>query len=773
MIITNIKTFIKHLLKNKLYSVVTILGFSISLMFVILISVYIKQEISVDQFHDKKDRIYRLVNEDDSNFGSTIGEKIQNALPEIECHTRTFNYKDFFFAPGFSNNKINAELLMADSTFFTMFSFKLLEGTPGEVLKLRNSAVVTQQFARKLFGDVSPVGKQMQSSNGTILMITGIVDEFPQNTQFQKCDAIINFQTQADFWGYPELLTTDSNSLAGIYFLSKPNTNLPAKNTQALELLKKDFWMYKDNRVKTLGFEPITDAYFSSKKGDIKQNSKTLISVLSAIILVILILAIINYINLTIAQSGFRSKEVAVRKLLGSSRQSLLWKYIYESVLLCFFAFAIGILLSFAVEPLFNNLLETNINLIGSIGLVEFFSVVFVILIIGTISGIFPALFITSLNPVDIVKGSFQKKNKSSYSKILVSIQFVATIVLIICSMTIVKQTNYIRNYNLGFTKDNIISIEVGMKGNQKLAFRDILHKIPGVEQVSYVAGSPLDGGNNQSFIYNDEPVSFQEFIVDTAFFSMLNINYIPTGVAWSKNVLWLNEAAIKQLNLEPLPKSFKRYNEELPVFGVMEDFHFNDLHQALSPIMIRPMKDKDYVWSILVKISGKNIPATLEMIKSEFNEFTGGLPFNYQFADTTIDSWYKKEVNTSKIIGYFSMLTILISVMGILALATYYNQLRIKEIGIRKVNGAKVSEILSMLNRDFIKWVAIAFVIAVPIAYFAMNKWLENFAYKTTLSWWIFALAGVLALGIALLTVSFQSWRAATRNPVEALRYE
>ncbi len=557
------------------------------------------------------------------------------------------------------------------------------------------------------------------------------------------------------------------------YFLAKVGTNLTAKSGQALALLKKDFWMYQQERVKTLDFEPITTSYFSNKKGEIKQNSKTLVTVLSAITLLILILSVINYINLTIAQSGFRNKEVAIKKLMGSSRGSLIRQHVSESVLICFIAFGLGILLSTVAKPVFNSLLETHINIIANISVSTIAGFVAVVLLVGIISGIIPALYLTGLNPAEVVKGSFQKKNKTAYSKVLVSFQFTVTIALIICASFIVKQTNFLKNYDLGFNKENIVEIVSDFNSSQRQAFGDILNRIPGVQQFSFVAGSPLDGGNNQSFIYDGKPVSFSEFYVDSAFFSLMGIEYEKTGVAWSDNVLWLNKATIRELNLEPLSKSFKGYEKELPVYGVVEDYHFNDLKQTIGLAMLHPMNKQQNDWSVLIKISGTNIAGTMDKIKSEWNRYTNGSPFDYHFANATVDSWYKKEANTSKIISWFSMLASIISVMGILALVTYYNQLRIKEIGIRKVNGAKISEILSMLNKDFVKWVVISFVIATPIAYFAMNKWLENFAYKTTLSWWIFALAGLLALGIALLTVSWQSWRAATRNPVEALRYE
>ena len=774
MILKNIKIFIKQLSKNKLYSLVTIFGFSVSLMFIVLISAYLKQETSVDKFHEKKDRLFRIVNENVSGFGATTGRKLADALPEVESYTRVFDYNQYCTPVNSgSDNKLNAEILMVDSAFFNMFSFKLLEGLPNEVLNAKNSILLTPKFARALFGSISPVGKQIKSSNGLILQVTGIFEEMPENTQFKKYDAIANIRLLPDFMGWKEVL--DNNDMCDFtyYVLAKKGTNIIAKEEQALDLLKTDLWTYMDGRVKTFGFEPITESYFSDKPGNIRQNSKTLITVLLTIVLIILLLAIINYVNLTIAQSGFRNKEVAIRKLMGSSRIALIYEHVTESVMFSFIAAIIGIFLAFLAEPVFNKLLDTHIDLLHYAGPIDLLIVVFAMLVIGIISGLFPSLLLTKLKPVEVVKGSFRTKTKTSYSKVLVSFQFAATIALIVCAITITKQTRYMQNFDMGFKKENIVQIDKAFPKEKRQAFNDILKQIPGVEQVSFVCGTPLSGGNNQSFTYNSKPVSFQEFLVDTAFFSMMGISYTPTGVAWSDNVLWLNKNAIKELGLDPLPKSFKRYDEEFPVYGVVEDFHFSDLHQPVGLAMLSPLNDKKWSWNVLVKISGKNIAGSMAQIKSAYSSFTDNDPFDYKFLDSEVDSWYKKEANTSKIITWFSVLTIIISVMGILALVTLFNQLRTKEIGVRKVNGAKISEVMVTLNKDFVKWVAVAFVIATPVAYYAMNKWLENFAYKTTLSWWIFALAGFLALGIALLTVSWQSWRAATRNPVDALRYE
>ncbi|OFX19457.1 MAG: hypothetical protein A2033_11325 [Bacteroidetes bacterium GWA2_31_9] len=273
--------------------------------------------------------------------------------------------------------------------------------------------------------------------------------------------------------------------------------------------------------------------------------------------------------------------------------------------------------------------------------------------------------------------------------------------------------------------------------------------------------------------MYNDKPVSFQVLVVDSAFFDMLKIKITPTGVAYSKEGIMLNRTAVIGLGLDSLPKSFDIEGTILPVLGVLDDFNFESLHEKIGMLMIKQMKPEDDQWSILVQINSNDVVSTTNKMKEVYSKFTNGIPFDFEFFDETIQSWYEKEKRTSIIVSYFAILAIIISVMGIFALSLFYNQQRTKEIGIRRVNGASVLEIIKMLNKDFIKWVAIAFIIASPVAYYAMNKWLENFAYKITLSWWIFALAGIIALAVALLTVSWQTYKTAGKNPVKSLRYE
>jgi len=433
----------------------------------------------------------------------------------------------------------------------------------------------------------------------------------------------------------------------------------------------------------------------------------------------------------------------------------------------------LAVLLSFAGQSIFNGLFNSQLNLFDELNLKVISYALLAILLLGFISGIIPALIITRLNAIEVIKGSFRRKSKGVYSRMLIGFQYTVVIVLLMSSLMITKQTQFIQNHDLGYKSQNVLVMDFMVDRTQEAGLRDRLMSVPGVKGVSYVCGNPIDGGNNQSFTVDGKPVSFQEFIVDTAFLRMMNIQVLSTNTAYSKDGMWLNQAALKTLGLDSLPNSFQRYGQQVPVLGVMKDFNFQPLYREVGPLMIGQLQEDRWPWSILVEMDGTNLITTVDRVKKEYSDFNGGVPFDYKFMDEAINSWYVKEVQTSKIVGYFTLLTILIAVMGIFAMSVFYLQQKVKEVGIRKVNGAKVVEVMAMLNIDFVKWVLAAFLIATPIAYLVMQKWLQNFAYKTDMSWWIFAIAGFGALGIAMFTVGWQSWRAATRNPVEALRYE
>lgn len=767
----SIRMFIKHLGKHKLYTLITVFGFSVSLMFVILLSSYIEQEYSNDRFHVNKNRIYRLVQDSYSGFAPPSGQLLKDKYPEVESYTRVF--KRDGFASARPEEKLKIDFLMVDSVFFNMFSFDLMVGDP-ETALLKNSIVLSESYALKLFGEMPELGETVRINDQVDYKLGGIMKDMPSNTHFEKVDALVDFPSLALLWGSDQVLTTYNNNSFGLYVMEKPGSNLSERAPEVLADFKEVNWMYQRGYAKEVNFEPLTDAYFShSFSSGVKQNSKNLLRILSVIVMVILFLSVLNYINLTIAQSGTRSKEIAIKKLMGSKRKAILWQYIGESVALTFFSFAIALLLSLASEPVFDYLLHTKLQLAQGLNWQFVVIATAGAILIGILAGVVPALTISRFNPVEVVKGAFRMKSKGSYSKALIAFQYLVIIVLVTSALFIGKQTRYLKDFDLGFKQHNIISIKNTIPTKQKEAFKSILEGISGVEHVCYVAGSPLDGGNNNSFDYEGQSMSFQTFVVDTSFFEMMDMEMRVTGTAIAQNSVLLNETAIREMGLPDNPGSVKIYGDEVPVYGVVKDFHFENLKQQVGPAYFKLMNSDTYAWSILVKIAGANAIGTVKQIEKEYDKFTHGLPLDLVFMDDAIAQWYDQEERIGKIVAYFSILTVIISVMGLFAMSLYYTQQKTKEIGIRKVNGAKVSEILSMLNKDFVKWVAIAFVLACPIAYYAMNKWLENFAYKTTLSWWVFALAGLLALGIALLTVSFQSWKAATRNPVEALRYE
>ena len=765
------KIYLKHLKKNKIYTFVTIFGFAVSLMFVFLLGIYIKQELSVDQFHANKDRIYRLSRDNQAAFGPAIAETLKNQYPEIETFTRI--YENGGNAKFRGNELIRFKYMLADSSFFSMFSFKLKEGNVAQALSTKNSVVLSESFARKIYGSESPVGKSF-TMNKLDFMITGVAEDFPENTQFEKYDAILNFRALADIWGWKELLSSNNNSSFGLYLLVKPGTDLPSKTPQILAQFKKDYWLYTNNFAKTLKLEPLAEVYFSKEESPaIKQNSRTTIFVFGGIAILILIIAIINYINLTVAQAGFRSKETAIKKLMGGSKGMLLRQHISESVALSFFATIVAVVLAFLTEPFFNAQMNCQLNLKSQVSIAHLVQIVGIVIAIGFVSGIIPALVVNKLNPVEVVKGNVLRTSKKGYTKALIAFQYGIAIVLLVCTWTIARQSRFLQNYDMGYNRENLFWMENTVEASQKDAFRNVLKAIPGVTEVSFCRGTPIDGGNNQSFEYKGKPVSFQEFVVDSAYFGLFGMKVDVTGTAYSKNGVWINKAAIQLLELDNKPVSVPFYNDKLPVLGIMKDFNFRSLRTKVGPLIIKQLQPNDNAWKILVKLDGTNLAQTADNIKKAQASFTGGIPMDSGFIDNEVNQWYIREVKQSRLIGAFTILSIIISSMGIFAMSLYYIQQKVKEIGIRKVNGARVSEVMTLLNRDFVKWVAIAFVIATPIAWYAMSRWLENFAYKTTLSWWIFALAGFLALGIALLTVSWQSWKAATRNPVEALRYE
>ncbi|NDV93893.1 ABC transporter permease [Dysgonomonas sp. 521] len=778
MWLTNLKTYRKFLGNNKFFTLVTIMGFAISLMFVLLLSIYVKQELSIDQFHKNKDRIFLLAQtKEKANFANPAADLIKDNLPEVESFTRLVGRNVTIETP---NGKVNMETLFADSAFFNMFSFPLVEGEPSKVLATKKSAVVTESFAKKMFQDEDPIGKPLNLDDSTSLTITGIMKDFPKNSQIPQNEVVVNYQMIEKNWG-GDILTTWNNSSFTMYFMAKEGADLEAKTPQILELFhKSSYWMYTQGFAKEVTFIPLTEVYFSgvhTNFSGIRTNSKTLVSIYLTITILILVVAILNYINLSVSQAGKRGKEAAMKKLLGCDKKGIIVQFVSESVIMTFVSFFIGLFLAFLAEPFFNDVLSTDLGLGQQLQNIPFSLLVIAsIFIIGLISGLIPAMIVSKFQPIEVVKGTYMLKVKSVYSKILISFQYIVAIALLTCSAFIIKQTFFMKNYDLGFNKDNILKLDNTIEPERIPALRSLLEGIAGVDKVSFPSGSPLDGGNNNSFSYKGQSLSFQTFSVDTAFFEIFDIKIKPTGITPSNNTVWVNQKGYDALQPDSISHTvnFEEGGNSVQIAGITNDIHFRSLHTETGPLMLNLRQDGWWPWSIIVKIkTGADLFKTADEIKQVYSEFNGGIPFDAKFADDTVQEWYTKEEKTSKILIAFTILTFVILLMGILAMSLYYVRQKEKEIGIRKVNGATEKEIMAMLNMNFIRWIVMAFVIAVPIAYYIMQQWLENYPYRISLSWWVFALTGLLVVVLSVASISVQSWRAASANPIDSIKSE
>jgi putative ABC transport system permease protein len=782
----NLRSYLKFLSRNKLYSLVTILGFAVSLMFAFLLSVYVRQELSVDHFHANKDRIYLMVHDSQggspsSSFSNPVANVVMDKCPEVEAYTRIVT-RSTEIEPG-DREKIKAETLFADSTFFRIFSFPLTEGDASHALDVKQSAVISQSYAAKVFPNENPVGKNIRIKDVDVT-INGVMKDFPLNTIFRQPDLVLNYRMIEQFW-YANVLNEWGNSSFPLFLLARPGADLQAKAPLLLEDFTKDYWLFKQGFAKTVDFVKLPDVYFGGIDmafGSTRHNDASVVSTYLGIVLLILIVAVLNYINLSVSQAMKRGRESAVKKLLGSSQSAVFMQYIYESSFMTFVSLLLGIFTAFLAEPFFNDALSTNLHLAGQ------FTPGFILVLaggavlIGAISGMFPAWVVSHFEPIEVVKGTYSYRVKAVYSKILITFQYVVAIVLLIYSVFIVRQNDYLMNFDLGFNKENLFFMQNKLDKSRMQGLRDRLTGISGVENVTIVAGNPLDGGNNNSFNYKGEPVSTQVFVVDSAFFDVFDIAIRPTGATPTGNVAHiLNQKGYDILQPDEMTHEIViEYgdgdaSDRRLISGVIDNIHFRSLHEAVGPLMIELKNEYDYwAWSIVVKMTpGVDIFHTADMLKAAYADYSGETIIEARFSDEIIQGMYESDKKNMKIILAFTILTVVILMMGILSMALYYVRQREKEIAVRKVHGSTELEVLSMLNRNFIRIIAVAFVIAVPAAYWFSSQFLQGFAYKIGIDWWVFIIAGIFIVLLSMLFVSIQSWRTVTSNPVKMLKSE
>lgn len=791
----NLLLSIRHLRADKTNTLINLAGLILGLAIVSVVIVFILNELGYNSFFANRNNTYRVLNynsSDNNTWAETpfiIGKILPDEFAEVDKCIHTYNVgnieikkdNDFIHEP---------KMLCTEGTFFESFGVKLMEGSLAGFDQTENKVLISKELSQKYFGNDNPLGKLLiLRCLGTEypMEVIAVYEDFPQNTTIRA--SII---AGIDF-GFRHLAANlistgdqkpDVNEFReswknGLFFT---NYVLLKKGTSTVEFEKKLNQLGNDHSVDnklSLSLQPLTDIYFGSGKivdnnsGD-KGNS-SMIYILGSIGLLILIIACINYINLTSAQAMTQTKALAVRKVCGASRKSLITQMILESTLVSLIALPFASQLAQITLPFISQLLGKSYQLTINY---RFFICVSILILItistGALSGLLVSLKITSFSLAESLKGhSISVGKKHNTRKVMVIFQISVFIILIAVMILVQKQVHYAFSKDLGFSKEGLIRVHLG-DHNYEL-FKQEISKNPNIVDVSGALWIPPHVSKmNISIPKVDEPekiVSVYGLFVDYHFARTMGLKLLlGTDFDEKKNNsgVLVNESAIKTLGLKDIIGEKTAFGT---VIGVVFDFNMYSIHEAINPMIIG--LNPSMVREIAIRINTDNVLQAIAFMKDVWKSTGGTTPFEFEFTNDILNKLYESDIRFSKTIGLMAIIAILIASLGLFGLSLLISQQKTKEIGIRKINGAKVTEVILMLNKDFIKWVVIAFVIAIPIAWYAMHKWQQTFAYKTELSLWIFSLAGILALVIALLTVSWQSWRAATRNPVEALRYE
>jgi putative ABC transport system permease protein len=796
MIRNYLKIALRHLQRNKLYAMVNILGLAIGISSCLLIGLYIWDELRYDRFHKNADRIARVTwhynfgdaNQDVAYTGTKPGPQFQRSFPEVEAFVRTLvypgvlGYKDKLFE--------EKKFLFADSTFFSVFSFPLLKGDPLTVLDAPDKVVITSNAARKYFGEEDPVGKTLTIGGTRTLRVSGVAEEAPGHSQ-------IKFDFVAPFSYLNASKTEKWNEANYITFLLLKNGHsfdqLQAKIDQYSSTVLKKEMELTGNSYSQYRLEPLSSVHLHSRLDGFEPNTNILyIYILGAVALLILLIACVNYTNLSTAQSAQRSPEVGIRKVLGAGRGQVFRQFMAEAFLLTLIAMLVALIISASMLPFFNNLAGKSLEGAVLVHPLAITAILFLCLLITFVSGAYPALVLSGSRVIRILKSGFSFTGSGNLRKSLIVVQFVISVFLVVSTIIILQQLSYINSKELGYDKEKILVLPVDRKmqpGYEALKTALINH--PSIHSAAGAYEEPTDIGWGDGLQAGSDgsgkSISVNAFPVDQDIVKTLNLqiiagsDYTPSDLQQLdtsndghnlKYSFMLNETAARSLGWTPEEAIGKQVSKgrEGRVKAVVKDFHFRSLHESIGPLVI--FMDPGMVGRLFVKIKG-DLPSAMKHLEGVWKQRVIHRPFEYHFLDEDYAALYKTEKRTAGVFTVFSTIAILLACLGLFALTAYTMVKRTKEIGIRKVLGATVSDILRLVSVDFLKLVMLALVIALPLSYFALNKWLENFAYKVSVQAWVFFMAGVGMILIAFLTISMQALRTAMEKPVKSLRWE
>ncbi len=798
----------RSIVRNRFYSILNIAGLSIGIAAAIFILMYVQDELSFDKYNENRDRIYRI--ESDFTIGNKhdkfaivpvpMGPALKIEFPEVEEFVRLFGTGNTLFRAG-EKEYYEDYFYFSDSTVFDIFTYPFITGDPQKALTEPNTIVLTEKIARKYFGNENPMGKIITSGGDRKYKVTGVMEDLPGNSHL-KFDALISGMSIAVQQGI-----NDFNSLEperfwniGVY------TYILLRENSRMEGIHDKFTSFYDKYMKPIGDQinanynlmstPLTETHFRQGLGaELPTGNKSYVFIFSAVAFFILMLAAINYMNMATARSAKRAKEVGVRKVLGAHKKLLIRQFLSESLALTFIALLIAILIVTILIPEFNNLSgkELTFNITNSPFII--LEIIIITIITGLISGSYPAFYLSSFLPVKVLKGSITKTGRKSGSlrRVLVVLQFFIAIFMIIGTIVVTSQIRFLKNKNLGFNKENLVVMEIqDSTFRSKIeTFKKELLNNPDIEAVTNSTGVPGQIEWIQVMRIEQEDKMNDHAIImaqtDYDFVETMNMKIVK-GRDFDKNMgtdaleaVIINETAVKEFGWgeNPLGKKI-HYDFELDgtggrmlkVIGIVKDFHFRSLHNKIEPVMLIISERPRFL--LTCRINPNKQKETLAFIESKWNEYNAKRPFDYEFLNESLDDMYKAEEKIASIIQIATLLTIFIALLGLLGLSSYIAEQRTKEIGIRKIVGASVGSVLQLLYKEFAILILIAFIIAVPVAWWRLGIWLDDsFIYHESLKWTSFLLAGLIAVVIGMGTISFYIIKVASGNPVDAIKYE
>jgi putative ABC transport system permease protein len=802
MIRNYFKIAVRNLLRYKAFSFINIFGLATGMACSLLIFLFVKDEISYDRFHKNAENIYRVVKDFVNDDGSRLPDAttppalspaMQREIPEVAHTTRVFPNWGANFLIKYGDKKIMEEkLCRVDSSFFDVFTFPFIQGNAKDVFKDINSIVITESTAKRYFGNENPMGKTLQIAELGDMMVKGVLKDAPYNSHFHF-DFLIStrkFSGNIDAnWGWYNFYT---------YVKLKSPASVTSLNKKIQDLYKRN----NEDGKNIFYVQPLTGIHLSSNlKWELEPNSDRLyVYVFTIIAIFIILIAGINYVNLSTAKASVRAKEVGVRKVAGAFRSSLVNQFLIESVITCLIAAALAVIIAQLLLPVVNNLTLKHLTVIGNLSVLLY--MIMGALFLGIVAGFFPAVYLSSFRPIHVLKGlKVSDKGTLNLRKALVIVQFTISTVLIIGALIISQQMHFIQSAKLGLNKDQVVVVKNAyyLSRSEADAFQNLALQIPGVKKIAtsdgVVGGQNWTNGMRLKGSQNSQLINFLSVSYD--FLDALGIQ-IKEGRSFSSNFASdtmsdgipkgpldqniggtiLNEAAVKDLGIpEPAVGKQVLWSNDgdtmyyVTVVGVAKDFHFTSFRNQIKPFAFVNIHQR--FSNFTVKLSTDNIKQTLGQLETTWKKLSGDRPFEYNFLDETYASLYQSEMRFQKVFISLVALGIIIACLGLFGLATFAAQQRIKEIGIRKVLGASVSNLIGLLSKDFLKLVIIALIVAIPIAWFAMNKWLQDFAYRINIQWWVFLIAAIITVLIAWITISAQAFKAAVANPVKSLRTE